>query len=188
MTTSDLNLNTAGTQNQSAKYFILAMLTVIYSLNFLDRQLLAILAEPIKQDLGLSDTQLGMLTGLVFAIFYTMLGVPLAWVAAALVPRATGRRRCAARGSRRVRADDSALEGADRGRRAGARCPSGGRHPPSVPALPLPPRSRSRRVTCASGRCSPHGRLRACCFCLPLPVVPTTDRPPHRMWNLLRIR
>ncbi len=50
----------------------------IYILNFLDRQIVAILAEPIKRDLGLSDTQIGLMTGLAFAFFYTILGIPIA--------------------------------------------------------------------------------------------------------------
>jgi len=47
----------------------------------LDRQLLSILVEPIKHDLGLSDTQIGMLTGLMFALFYTFFGIPVAMIA-----------------------------------------------------------------------------------------------------------
>lgn len=58
-----------------------ALLTAAYTLNFLDRQLLAVLAEPIKADLQLSDTQLALLTGLAFAIFYSAVGVPLSWIA-----------------------------------------------------------------------------------------------------------
>lgn len=50
-------------------------------LNFLDRQVISILAEPIKQDLGLSDTQLGLMTGLSFALFYTTLAIPVAALA-----------------------------------------------------------------------------------------------------------
>jgi predicted MFS family arabinose efflux permease len=57
------------------------MLCVIYTLNFLDRQVLAILAQPVKHDLGLTDTQLGMLTGLFFALFYTTGGIPVAALA-----------------------------------------------------------------------------------------------------------
>ena len=57
------------------------LLLVIYILNFLDRQVVNILAEPIKQDLGLDDRQLGMLTGLSFALFYTVLGIPIARLA-----------------------------------------------------------------------------------------------------------
>ena len=54
------------------------MLLVIYILNFLDRQIINILAEPIARDLDLSDTQLGLLTGLAFALFYALLGIPIA--------------------------------------------------------------------------------------------------------------
>lgn len=57
---------------------LLWTLMVVYILNFLDRQIANILAEPIARELGLSDTQLGLLTGLAFALFYTVLGIPLA--------------------------------------------------------------------------------------------------------------
>jgi MFS family permease len=53
-------------------------LLLVYTLNFLDRQILNILAEPIKADLGLSDTQLGLLAGPAFALFYAVLGIPIA--------------------------------------------------------------------------------------------------------------
>jgi MFS transporter, Spinster family, sphingosine-1-phosphate transporter len=56
----------------------LYVLLLVYILNFLDRQIIGILAQPISQDLGLSDTQLGLMTGLAFAIFYTGLGIPIA--------------------------------------------------------------------------------------------------------------
>ncbi|WP_334163738.1 spinster family MFS transporter [Phenylobacterium sp.] len=55
-----------------------ALLLVIYTLNYLDRQIVNIVAEPIKTELGLLDWQLGLLTGLAFAVFYTVLGIPLA--------------------------------------------------------------------------------------------------------------
>ncbi len=61
--------------------FVLAMLVVVYVFNFLDRQIVTILAEPIKLELGLSDTQIGLMTGLAFAIFYTVLGIPIARLA-----------------------------------------------------------------------------------------------------------
>ncbi|MFN3453116.1 MAG: spinster family MFS transporter, partial [Sphingorhabdus sp.] len=57
---------------------MLWILMIVYVLNFLDRQILNILAEPIKGDLGLSDTQLGLLAGPAFAVFYAVLGVPIA--------------------------------------------------------------------------------------------------------------
>lgn len=59
-------------------HLTLGMLTLIYVFNFIDRQILNILAEPIAKDLNLSDTQIGLMTGLAFAAFYTVLGIPLA--------------------------------------------------------------------------------------------------------------
>ncbi len=61
--------------------YVLTMLVVVYVFNFLDRQIVTILAEPIKVDLGLNDTQIGLMTGLAFALFYTVLGVPIARLA-----------------------------------------------------------------------------------------------------------
>lgn len=58
--------------------YTIGLLFVIYTLNYLDRQIVNILAEPIKRDLGLADWQLGMISGLAFALFYTTLGIPLA--------------------------------------------------------------------------------------------------------------
>ncbi|MFN8732103.1 MAG: spinster family MFS transporter, partial [Hyphomonadaceae bacterium] len=58
--------------------YALWVLLIIYTLNFVDRQIVAILAGPIKKDLGISDGQLGMLIGLAFAFFYTILGIPIA--------------------------------------------------------------------------------------------------------------
>ena len=66
--------------NLSANY-ALAMLFIVMMLNFLDRQVIAILAEPVKRDLGLSDTQLGLMSGLSFAVFYTTLAIPVAALA-----------------------------------------------------------------------------------------------------------
>lgn len=59
----------------------LTLLTVTYFFSYMDRQILAILLEDIKLDLTLSDTQLGLLSGLVFAIFYATLGIPVARLA-----------------------------------------------------------------------------------------------------------
>jgi predicted MFS family arabinose efflux permease len=61
--------------------YILFILAAVYALSVLDRQILAILLQPIKLDLGLSDGRLGFITGIAFAIFYTFLGIPLARVA-----------------------------------------------------------------------------------------------------------
>src|SRR3954467_479019 len=60
---------------------ILALLLLAYIFNFLDRQVLGILAQPIKAELNLSDTQFGAIGGLAFALLYSVLGVPLAYLA-----------------------------------------------------------------------------------------------------------
>ena len=56
-------------ESDAYKWYVLAVLAVVYGLNFIDRQLLVILQEPIKAELMLSDTQLGLLTGFAFVIF-----------------------------------------------------------------------------------------------------------------------
>ena len=61
--------------------YVMWMLLGIYSLNFLDRQIINILAEPIKHELELADWQLGVMTGFAFALFYTFLGIPIARLA-----------------------------------------------------------------------------------------------------------
>ncbi|MBA3456690.1 MAG: MFS transporter, partial [Deltaproteobacteria bacterium] len=63
------------------RYYVLGMLIVVYTMNFLDRQILAILAGPIKKELELSDGQVGLMGGLAFAALYSTLGVPIAWLA-----------------------------------------------------------------------------------------------------------
>lgn len=59
--------------------FGLMMLTVVYAFNFVDRQILVILQEQIKADMGLSDTQLGLLSGFSFALVYITAGIPIAY-------------------------------------------------------------------------------------------------------------
>lgn len=75
--------STPDSRMSSPRYrgYVLAMLVIVYVFNFLDRQIVTILAEPIKNDLGLSDTQIGLMSGLAFAIFYTVLGIPIARLA-----------------------------------------------------------------------------------------------------------
>ena len=60
---------------------VLALLVVTYAFNFIDRQLMTILLEPIKEEFGASDTAMGFLTGFAFALFYATLGVPVARLA-----------------------------------------------------------------------------------------------------------
>lgn len=62
----------------SNRWYVLAVLTIVYALNHVDRQIMVILQEPIKQEFGISDTQLGLLTGILFAAFYATLGIPFA--------------------------------------------------------------------------------------------------------------
>ena len=58
--------------------YVLVMLTLTYVFNFADRQILVILQESIKKEFQLSDTELGLLSGFLFAIFYVVLGIPIA--------------------------------------------------------------------------------------------------------------
>ncbi len=61
--------------------YILTLLTLIYAVSSMDRQVMAVLAEPIRRDLALTDSQYGLLAGMLFAVFYTVCGIPLAWLA-----------------------------------------------------------------------------------------------------------
>jgi predicted MFS family arabinose efflux permease len=73
---SDLSLPTRHVN--SGRLWVLMVLTLVYTFNHVDRQILVILLEPIKTELGLKDSQLGMLTGIAFAAFYATLGIPVA--------------------------------------------------------------------------------------------------------------
>ena len=68
-------------KNNSYRTMVLILLTVVYSFNFIDRQSVGILAPFIQQDLNLTNTQLGLLTGFYFALFYTFVAIPIAWLA-----------------------------------------------------------------------------------------------------------
>lgn len=63
------------------RYWVLALLFVAYTFNFIDRQIMGILNVPIQTELGASDEQMGLLGGLSFALFYTGLGIPIAYLA-----------------------------------------------------------------------------------------------------------
>ena len=71
----------APTRRTPSANLVLLMLLFAYILNFLDRQILGILLEPIKADLGFTDSELGILTGPAFALVYSLLGLPLAILA-----------------------------------------------------------------------------------------------------------
>ena len=66
---------------KSYRTFALILLTVVYGFNFIDRQIVGILAPFIQADLELDNTQLGLLIGLAFAVFYTVVAIPIAWLA-----------------------------------------------------------------------------------------------------------
>lgn len=68
-------------RSSSGANVTLAMLCFVYVLNFLDRQLISILAKPIQDSLGVSDGQLGLITGFYFACFYCVIAIPIGWLA-----------------------------------------------------------------------------------------------------------
>ena len=57
------------------------LLVACYATAFVDRQILALLVEPVSRDLDITDTQFSLLTGLAFTFFYTIMGIPFAWLA-----------------------------------------------------------------------------------------------------------
>jgi len=67
--------------NAEHKHYVLFLLFLVYTFNYVDRQVLIILAEPIKLEFKLKDWQLGFLTGTAFALFYATLGIPIARLA-----------------------------------------------------------------------------------------------------------
>lgn len=69
----------SNSQSEQSGYawYVVLVLMVCYTLSFIDRQILSLLVGPIKQDLGVSDTRVGLLQGLAFAVFYTLLGLPM---------------------------------------------------------------------------------------------------------------
>ena len=64
--------------SRSRANYVLAILVIVYVFNFVDRQILSILLQPIKDELQVSDTAMGFLTGFAFALFYTFAGIPIA--------------------------------------------------------------------------------------------------------------
>lgn len=74
-------MNNTKVTSKNYRAFALVLLTVVYGFNFIDRQIVGILAPFIQEDLGLSNTQLGLLIGFAFALFYTVIAIPIAWLA-----------------------------------------------------------------------------------------------------------
>lgn len=79
----DLGVASPGVRPVSDGYrrYAIGLLFLVYVFNFLDRQIVTILAEPIKRDLGIADWQLGLMSGTAFAVFYCTLGIPIARMA-----------------------------------------------------------------------------------------------------------
>jgi MFS family permease len=75
------NSATAGERVPAYSWYALAILTLVYLLNFLDRTLIYILFTPIKKEMAFSDLQLALLGTTSFVIFYTLLGIPFGWLA-----------------------------------------------------------------------------------------------------------
>ena len=71
----------SGAYTRAYQAYVLLVLLVVYTFNFIDRIVLGILVAPIKLELHLTDTQLGFLGGSAFALFYTALGIPIGWLA-----------------------------------------------------------------------------------------------------------
>ncbi|WDI30935.1 MFS transporter [Hyphococcus flavus] len=77
---SDTTAQPGSTASTSRAYrlYVLIILTAVYTFNFLDRQIMGIVAPAVQEDLGLNDSQLGILSGFAFAVLYTTLGIPFA--------------------------------------------------------------------------------------------------------------
>jgi MFS family permease len=81
MPSGDGRLTVPAPSGQAYRLGVLAILILVYTFNFIDRQIVGVLAPAIKAELHLSDTELGLMGGLAFALFYTGLGIPIAWLA-----------------------------------------------------------------------------------------------------------
>ncbi len=69
------------TSDRARANYVLAVLVLVYTINFIDRNILSVLLQPIKEELQVSDTAMGFLTGFAFAVFYTFAGIPIARIA-----------------------------------------------------------------------------------------------------------
>src|SRR3546814_16212719 len=71
----------AGWPRPAYGWYVVGVLLLAYTLSFVDRMILSLLVAPIRTALDISDTEVSMLIGLAFALFYTLLGLPIAWLA-----------------------------------------------------------------------------------------------------------
>src|SRR5215471_11940181 len=67
----------AGEPGLGYAWYVVLILMICYTVSFIDRQILSLLVGPIQKDLGISDFRMGLLQGLAFAVFYTLLGLPM---------------------------------------------------------------------------------------------------------------
>lgn len=81
MSSPDIRTAEAAEPTPAYRIYVLAILILVYTLNFLDRQIIGILAAPLKEEFGMSDSQFGLLGGIAFASVYSTLAIPLAWLA-----------------------------------------------------------------------------------------------------------
>jgi len=72
------NSSAPGSTSRAQAHWALAVLTLVYAMNLIDRQIMGVLIEPVKKEFGASDTAMGFLTGLAFAAFYSALAIPFA--------------------------------------------------------------------------------------------------------------
>jgi len=72
-----MNNNTTAYPNPAYAWYVVTVLFIAYTVSYIDRQIMSLLIEPIKQDLQISDTQVSLLQGFAFTIFYTIAGIPL---------------------------------------------------------------------------------------------------------------
>jgi MFS family permease len=79
--TFGVTMNNPAMPSKRYRSMALILLTIVYGFNFIDRQIVGILAPFIQKDLGLTNTELGLLIGLAFAVFYTLVAIPIAWLA-----------------------------------------------------------------------------------------------------------
>ena len=77
MTDAYLERSTTGASDESNRWYVLGLLVVVYALNFIDRQIISVLALDLKRDLNLTDADLGFLYGTAFGVFYAVFGIPL---------------------------------------------------------------------------------------------------------------
>src|SRR6202162_1780562 len=77
----DSSKTRASTERPGYRYYVLTMLALSYFVSVVDRNMLAILAQDVKAELGLTDSQLGLLMGLAFALLYSLCGIPVARLA-----------------------------------------------------------------------------------------------------------